>query len=245
MTHTRDDSQRTFILIPGAGGTEWYWHRVVPLLQEAGHRAIPVDLPADDPAAGLTEYARLVAEAADGSSNVTLVAQSLGGFTAPLAVMNIDIRGLVFVNAMIPVPGETPGEWWDATGWEQARLAAAERGGYAAEFDLETYFLHDVPPEVAAAGERYQRAESDSVFASACDFGDWPKVPIRVAAGAGDRFFPASFQQAVAKDRLGAKADIVPGGHLNALSEPTALTNYLLTVTDRQPPIQQRWATDV
>jgi hypothetical protein len=70
-------------------------------------------------------------------------------------------------------------------------------------------------------------------------------VPIRVAAGAGDRFFPASFQQAVAKDRLGLQADIVPGGHLNALCEPTALTNYLLTVTDRQPPIQQRWATDV
>src|SRR5262245_33301106 len=205
------DGQRTFVLIPGAGGTEWYWHRVVPMLHAAGHRAIPVDLPADNPAAGLAEYARLVTEAADGSSNVILVAQSLGGFTAPLAAMKIDVRALVFVNAMIPLPGETPGEWWDATGWEEARLAAAKRGCYPTEFDLDTYFLHDVPPEVAAAGERYQRAEADSVFASVCDFGAWPRVPIRVAAGAGDRFFPASFQQTVAKDRLGVQADIVPG----------------------------------
>jgi pimeloyl-ACP methyl ester carboxylesterase len=225
------NSQRTFVLIPGAGGTEWYWHRVVPLLQEAGHRAIPVDLPADDPAADLAEYARLVTKAAEGSSNVTLVAQSLGGFTAPLAAMKTDVHALVFVNAMVPLPGETPGEWWDATGWEAARRAAAERSGYPTEFDLDTYFLHDVPPEVAAAGERYQRAESDSVFASVCDFDDWPRVPIRVATGAGDRFFPASFQQVVANERLGIEPDLLPGGHLNALSEPSALANYLLTTT--------------
>ena len=35
----------TFVLIPGAGGVAWYWHRVVPLLTAAGHEAIPVDLP--------------------------------------------------------------------------------------------------------------------------------------------------------------------------------------------------------
>jgi hypothetical protein len=37
-----------FVLIPGAGGVAWYWHRVVPLLREAGHGAIAVDLPGDD-----------------------------------------------------------------------------------------------------------------------------------------------------------------------------------------------------
>ncbi len=36
--------RRAFVLIPGAGGAAWYWHRVVPLLQEAGHEAIAVDL---------------------------------------------------------------------------------------------------------------------------------------------------------------------------------------------------------
>jgi pimeloyl-ACP methyl ester carboxylesterase len=224
-------TQQTFILIPGAGGTAWYWHRVVPLLQAAGHQAIPVDLPADDPEAGLAEYASLVTHAADGLGNVVLVAQSLGGFTAPVAAMKLDLRALVFVNAMIPVPGETPGQWWDAVGWEQARRAAAERGGYPVEVDLETYFLHDVPAEVAAGGEKYQRAESDAAFASACNFAAWPRVPIRVASGADDRFFPAGFQRAVARDRLGVEADVLPGGHLNALSRPQALADYLLGAT--------------
>ena len=232
MTTDTHLDQRTFILIPGAGGTAWYWHRVVPLLEEAGHRAIAVDLPGDDPDAGLAEYARLVARAADGYGNVVLVAQSLGGFTAPMAALKVDLRALVFVNAMIPKPGETAGEWWGVTGWEQARQAAAERGGYPPEIDIETCFLHDVPPDVAAAGEKHQRPESDAAFASACQFGAWPDVPIKVASGADDRFFPASFQRTVARERLGIEPDILPGGHLNALSQPDALAGYLLAATD-------------
>ena len=222
--------RRTFVLIPGAGGTAWYWHRIVPLLQEAGHEAIAVDLPGDDPAAGLPEYANLVASAIGDRDNVALVAQSLGGFTAPLVAAKVPVGSVVFVNAMIPWPGETPGAWWDNTGWAQARVAAAEEGGYSTEFDLAVYFLHDVPPEVAAAGEPYQRPEADAVFGSACDFSSWPAVPIRVVAGADDRFFPAGFQQKLARDRLGLEADILPGGHLIALAQPARLASYLLSI---------------
>ncbi len=218
----------TFVLIPGAGGTAWYWHRVAPLLREAGHEAIPVDLPGDDPTAGLPEYTRLVIDAIGGRDDVVLVAQSLGGFTAPLVAAKVPVRSLVFVNAMIPAPGETPGAWWDNTGWLEARTAAAERGGYGTEFDLAVYFLHDVPPEVAEAGAAYQRPEADAVFGSVCDFAAWPPVPIRAVAGADDRFFPAGFQRGLAASRLGVEADVLPGGHLIALSRPAVLADYLI-----------------
>jgi pimeloyl-ACP methyl ester carboxylesterase len=206
--------RRAFVLIPGAGGAAWYWHRVVPMLQEAG-----------------PEYTDLVASAISDRGNVVLVAQSLGGFTAPLVAAKVPLGSLIFVNAMIPAPGETPGQWWDNTGWAQARVAAAEKGGYGTEFDLATYFLHDVPPEIAAAGETHQRPEADAVFESACDFSNWPPVPIRVAAGSQDRFFPAGFQQALARDRLGIETDILPGGHLIALSQPARLVSYLLSTS--------------
>ena len=39
-----------------------------------------------------------------------------------------------------------------------------EEGGYGSDFDLAVYFLHDVPPEIAAAGEPYQRPEADVAF---------------------------------------------------------------------------------
>jgi pimeloyl-ACP methyl ester carboxylesterase len=226
----RPAGERRYVLIPGAGGVAWYWHRVVPLLQAAGHEAIAVDLPGDDPEAGLPEYASLVASAIGGHDNAVLVAMSLGGFTAPLAAAKAPVRSLVFVNAMIPRPGETAGAWWDDTGWSDARVAAAERNGYPAEFDLAVYFLHDVPPEVAAAGEPYQRPEADAAFGSPCDFTAWPTIAIRAVAGADDRFFPVGFQQALARDRLGIEADVLPGGHLMALAQPASLARYLLTV---------------
>ena len=53
-----------FVLIPGAGGAGWYWSRVVPLLEAAGHHAVAIDLPADDESAGLPEYADIAAAAA-------------------------------------------------------------------------------------------------------------------------------------------------------------------------------------
>jgi pimeloyl-ACP methyl ester carboxylesterase len=214
-----------FVLIPGAGGVAWYWSRVLSLLAADGHDAVAVDLPGDDESAGLAEYADVVLQVAQDGD--VIVAQSLGGFTAPLVCQRIDAAALVFVNAMIPVPGERPGTWWDAVGSGPARTAAAEAGGYGVEFDLDTYFLHDVPPDVAAEGEPYQRNETDAVFESVCSFAAWPDVPIHVLAGADDRLFPVEFQRRVARDRLGMDADVLPGGHLIALANPRGVADYL------------------
>lgn len=218
----------TFVLVPGAGGDGWYWHRVVPLLREAGHDAFAVDLPGDDPAAGLPEYAGLVRDAIGDRTDVVLVAQSLGGFTAPLVASHGDVRAVVLVNAMIPVPGETPGAWWEATGWADAQARAAVAGGYPQGLDPDVVFVHDVPPEVLATGSAEPRGEADTVFGSVCDFTAWG-APVRVLAGADDRFFPAGFQQTVARDRLGLPVELLPGGHLVALSRPAELAERLLT----------------
>ena len=214
-------------MIPGAGGAAWFWHRVVPLLEDAGHEAIAIDLPGPDPAAGLREYTEIVLAAAAGRTDVVLAAQSMGGFTAPLVAARRPLKALVMVNAMTPVPGETAGQWWDDTGWQEARVRAAKEGGYSTEFDLDTYFLHDVPPEVFA-GAPAPRDESEAAFGSPCDFTAWPDIPIHAVAGRDDRFFPTEFQRRLAKDRLGVEADVLPGGHLIALAQPEPLARYLL-----------------
>ena len=139
----------------------------------------------------------------------------------------VPIRSLILVNAMIPLPGETPGQWWTNTGALDPRTAAAAAGGYG-DFEPVTYFLHDVPSEVAAEGEAHQRPEADAVFASRCDFSSWPRVPLRVLVGSDDRFFPAEFQRDVAQQRLGLDVDLMPGGHLMALAQPHQVADSLL-----------------
>jgi pimeloyl-ACP methyl ester carboxylesterase len=219
----------TIVLIPGAGGSAWYWHRVVPLLERAGYEAIAVELPGADETAGLDEYAASVKNAIGDRSDVILVAQSLGGFTAPLVCERAPVRMLVFVNAMIPVRGETAGDWWDNTGSTEARLSAARRNGYSTEFDITTYFLHDVPEDVARESASHAGAEANVVFKQPCRFAAWPDVPIHVIVGADDRFFPLDFQKRVVAERLGREIDPLPGGHLLALSNPEGLAARLLT----------------
>ncbi|MFD9003240.1 alpha/beta fold hydrolase [Streptomyces sp. NPDC059582] len=217
-----------FVLIPGAGGAAWYWHRVVSELRTRGHEVVAVDLPGADAAAGLPEYTDVVTAAIGDHDDVVLVAQSMGGFVAPMVCARVPVRLLVLVNAMIPLPGETPGQWWDNTGSSAARVTAAEAGGYTTEVDLDIYFLHDVPAEVVAAGEAHQGPEADIVFSQPCDIEKWPDVTTRVVAAAEDRFFPLEFQRRVARDRLGLDVDEIPGGHLALLSQPVALVDRLI-----------------
>ena len=222
----------SFVLVPGAGGDAWYWHLVVPKLQERGHEAIPVDLPAADDRAGLSEYAATVVRAIGGRDprRVILVAQSLGGFTAPLVCKQLPIALLVLLNAMIPKPGETPGEWWANTNHTGAKRQQNLRDGRRADapFDPLVEFFHDVPQSVVdSAWARGEPRQSDTVFGSRCTFKAWPTVPIRVLVGRDDRFLPADFQRRVARERLGISADEMPGGHLVALSQPAELAARL------------------
>ena len=192
-----------------------------------------MDLPADDPALGLSAYADLAVAAVQGRTDLVLVAQSMGGFTAPLVAARVPLRALVFVNAMIPLPGESASGWGEAVGSEPARVAAAEAGGYSAEFDLVETFLHDVPAEVArSGGVANGRDEAEIAFTEPCLFDGWPDVPITVLVGRDDRLFPADFQVRVARERLGVTADVLPGGHLLALANPRGVADHLLAVAE-------------
>jgi hypothetical protein len=49
-----------------------------------------------------------------------------------------------------------------------------------------------------------------------------------VVVGSDDRAFPLEFQRRVVRERLGMEVEVIPGGHLVALSHPEALTDAIL-----------------
>lgn len=220
----------TFVLVPGAGGQGAYWHRVQAALRQRGHHSVAVDLPAADATAGLQAYADVIEDAAAPHPQVVLVAQSMGGFSAPLVCTRRPIALLVLVNAMIPLPGETAGAWWGATGQASAyaEQAAADGRSVSQDIDLLVDFFHDVPPDVTAEAMRHPAAQSDRSFADPFPLDGWPAVATRVLVGRDDRLFPAAFQRRVAEERLGITPEAMPGGHLLALSRPDELAERLI-----------------
>lgn len=190
---------------------------------------VAVDLPCDDDAAGLTDYADAVVDAIGDRTDLVLVAQSLAGFTAPLVCERVPVDLLVLVAAMVPTSGESPGEWWAATGHEEARRRHAERDGRSAREDDDLFgmFLHDLPPGLAAEAMTRARNPSGTPFEEPWPLQNW--------AGCGDEG-PAVSRRPLLPGRLHARrrtgtpghgADEMDGGHLPALARPKELAARL------------------
>jgi pimeloyl-ACP methyl ester carboxylesterase len=221
----------TFALIPGAGGSAWYWHRVTPLLTDAGADVVTVDLPAADDSADLNTYADVVCRAvADVTGPLVVVGQSMGAFTAPIVATRVPTSAIVLVNPMVPAAGESPGTWWAATGQRAARVEYFARIGLGdRDFDEVEDFFHDVPDAVRAeAFSQPEPRQSDTPFDQPWPLDGWPDVPTRVVQGSDDRCFPLEFQRRVVRERLGLDVDVMPGGHLMTLSRPAELAARLL-----------------
>ncbi|MBV9280619.1 MAG: alpha/beta hydrolase [Chloroflexi bacterium] len=219
----------TYVLIHGASSDSWYWHRVVPELRRLGHDVVAPDLPSDD-AAGLAEYADTVVDAIDDRRNLILVAQFMAGFTAPIVCERVPVYLLIMVAAMVPRPSESPGEWWDNTGYTQARRENDARLGLLpdGEFDPLTIFFHDVPEEVTVeAVARGERRQSDTPFLKPWPLDAWPDVPTEFLLCRDDRLFPAAFMRRVVTERLGITPDEMESGHLPALAHPSELVERL------------------
>ncbi|HEY1918820.1 MAG TPA: alpha/beta hydrolase [Streptosporangiaceae bacterium] len=207
-----------FVLVPGAGGSAWYWHRLVPELRVRGHHAVAVGLPAADDNAGLADYEAAVVEAAAGLTAPVLVASSLAGFTVPQVCPKLGASLLVLLNAMVPRPGETAGEWFSDTGHAHVRSAAPSVDD----------FFHDVPADVTAeAMAQGEPRQSMRPMSDPWPLAAWPDVPTRFLQARDDRFFPLEFQRRVVTERLGIPLDEMPGGHLVALSRPVDLATRL------------------
>jgi pimeloyl-ACP methyl ester carboxylesterase len=209
----------TFALIHGAGDVGWYWHLVEAELRSGGHDTVAPDLPCDDDSAGLSEYVDAVVQAIGDRIDLVVVAQSFGGFTAPIVCDRVPVKLLVLVAPMIPAPGEAPADYWVNT-----RYGEEARESYDDPIAL---FYQDVPPELASEALKRGREQSEARMGEASPLKSWPDVPTRVLLCREDRLFLPAYLRRVARERLGTTPDEIDGGHAPALSRPKELAERL------------------
>jgi pimeloyl-ACP methyl ester carboxylesterase len=208
----------TYVLIHGAGDSAFYWHLVAPELEARGSEVVAVDLPCEDESAGLAEYADTVVAAIGDRTGVILVAQSLGGFTAPLVCARRPVELMVLIAGMVPRPGEKGDDWSADTGYPGPAAGASD--------DL-AVFYHDVPPALAAAAMARGRRQAEAPGRQPWPLDSWPEVPTRYLLCRDDRMFPAEWMRVVVRERLGIVPDEIDGGHCPALSRPRELAERL------------------
>jgi hypothetical protein len=147
----------------------------------------------------------------------------------PLAASLLAARLLVLLAGMIPVPGESPGQWWESSGYREAAEEQARRdGGKTGNDDPLISYYNGVPrPLAEEALRRGGRGESSTVYNMPWPLDAWPDVPTKFILCQDDHFFPAAFMRQLARERLGTVPDEVPGGHCAALSHPRELSELL------------------
>ena len=130
----------TFVLVHGAWGGAWIWRRILGPLRAAGHEVHAVTLTGDGERAHLRrpdislqvhidDVLGLVA--AEELDDVVLVGHSYGGMVITgaadaLPARGVTVRQLVYVDAMVPLPGEG---WGDG---HPPEIVAARRAAAAA-----------------------------------------------------------------------------------------------------------------
>ncbi|MEV4106696.1 alpha/beta hydrolase [Nonomuraea sp. NPDC049695] len=214
----------TFALIHGGGGSAFDWHLVEAEVRAQGHDTVAVDLPVSDPQAGLWDYADAVVQAVGDRRDLVVVAHSWGGFVGPLVCARARADALVLVTAMIPSPGEAPGDWWERSGRPSSDIED--------EYEL---YLHDVPRELGERVLAHDRAlaekmSMDRAVREPWPLAAWPDVPTRYVLCRDDRFFTPDFVRRHVKERLGIAPDELPGSHMAMLSHPRELADYLVGV---------------
>ncbi|UJW30157.1 alpha/beta hydrolase [Saccharothrix sp. AJ9571] len=220
----------TFVLIHGGGGSGWDFHLLEPELRALGHDVVAPDLPIEDGANGLAEYAEAVVAAVGAREDLVVLGHSFGGLVAPLVCDRLPVRLLVLLAGMIPRPGEPASDWWANTGHKSTVDMEADPIGA---------FLHDVPPELAEQALAKGRPQSGDSLGRPWPLARWPEVPTRLLACRDDRFFPLEFLRRVARERLGMEPDVIDGSHSVPLSRPKELAVRLdAYLTAEEQPAQ-------
>jgi len=221
----------TVALIHGAHHGAWCWERVVPLLKARGLDTVAPDLPCEDPAAGIAEYAAIVEDALAGHDDVVIVGHSLGSLTIPVVASHRPIRRMIFLCSVPTGPGP-------AIAGSMAEMVTTEfmtAPRFRNEQGLELLsnqafrllFFDDCGDDADWAVARL-RPQADRPTSEPSPLTSWPDVAQSIVLAADDRCVRHSWAVPAARQRLDHEEPIIlPGSHSPFLSRPAQLAAVL------------------
>lgn len=227
----------TFALVHGAWHGAWCWERLTPLLQQAGHDVVAMDLPSEDGAATFDTYADVVCAALQGcDDDVVLVGHSYGGNTVPLVAARRPVRHLVYLCAMVPDVGRS---LFDQLSDELEMLNPAYEQGLSApdeqlrqvwdDLDIaRLMFYGDCDgPTTQAAIDRL-RPQSAYPAIQPCSLAEHPSVSTTYVVCTEDQILRPEWSRRIARERIEADLIELPGDHSPFYSRPSVLADTLL-----------------
>lgn len=206
----------------------------MPLLERAGHRAVAMDLPCEDNGATFSDYADVVTRAVENADELVLVGHSLAGLTIPLVAARRPVRRLVFLCAVLPLPGRIP------FGPDPTAPEATAPGLELVDHEDRTYtftaasasthlYNRCAPSDVVWATSRLRR-QSRTPNRETCPLTVWPDAPRTYILASDDQIVLPDYARHVARSRGGIEPLEIDSDHSPFLSNATALARLLISL---------------
>lgn len=227
----------TFALVHGGWHGAWCWEHVGPLLRQAGHDVVTMDLPCDVGSATLDDYADVVCSALHGTTDdVILVGHSFAGCTIPLVATRRPVRHLVYLCAVVPLIGRSLMDQvvdepdMANPGYFAALSAPDDQNRQVwADHDLaRRHLFADCDDATADAAIGRLRPQALHPMLMPFSLNDFPPTPRTYIVCDADMMLNPSWSKRVARERLDADLVELPGSHSPFLSRPEALADVLL-----------------
>ena len=200
-----------------------------------GHEPIAMDLPVDDPRAGLEDYVDVVLESLDGADDdLVVVGHSMAGMIAPVVASRRPTRAMAYLCGVVPVPGATMAQVLiDEPDLERPLvrqgLSSVNDEGLrvvTAEVGREIYY-HDCTTDLAEWASAQLRPTADTAVYDPSPLEAFPDVKTASIVCSDDRVVSPDWSRRVARQRLGISCIELPGGHAPMLSRPKDLARIL------------------
>jgi pimeloyl-ACP methyl ester carboxylesterase len=194
-----------------------------------------MDLPIEDPDAGLTRYAEVVTDAlGDVDGDVVLVGHSFGGSTIPLVARRRPVARLVFLCALVPRPGASAADRYAGDpvfvdGFRGSTATREDGASYWPDRDAAVRcFYHDCDAADATWAVSRLRAQSPAPSLEPWPVDALPDVPRSSILCRGERCIDPDWSRSMSRDLLGVEPLELEGGHSPFLSRPAELADVLV-----------------
>jgi pimeloyl-ACP methyl ester carboxylesterase len=214
------------VLVHGLWADGSSWSKVIPILQNAGHRVIAVQLAERS----LAEDVATVKRAIDLVGGPTiLVGHSFGGFVITNAgYNNQNVTGLVYVSAFAPDEGESAVNFVPVESLPPG-LLVFDSGGFA-YLNPEMFpqaFAQDVNTTEAETLAVVQKPAHQSLFTEKSGPPAWKQLPTWFEVSEGDHIIPPDAQRMFAQ-RMNATTISLNSSHASLVSHPNEIAQLIL-----------------
>jgi pimeloyl-ACP methyl ester carboxylesterase len=237
MTQELEDTVLTnntnIVLVHGIWSDGSIWSKVIPILQDAGHRVTAAQLSLRSLEDDIATVKRAIEEL---GKPTILVGHSYGGIVISNAgYNNTNVTGLVYIAAFAPDKGESTVDLFEILPQPENVLQMftnnilTDSGGFS-YFNPDKFgewFAQDVHPDVANILAAVQKPTNESITTEESGPTAWKQLPTWFQISGNDLVIPPNIQRLYA-ERMNATILSLNSSHMSPVSQPEEIAELIL-----------------